>query len=477
MRIREWILLLVLLPAVLGAAVVTTHRLGGVSARTSGLAGNGITDIACSGSHLWLGTGNGLSRLDLATSDFTSYASAPGLGHGSVAALWVRGDTIIVATATDTVTKADPAALPKGTGISFSFDGGASWRHSPQPGATPIQNLTYDLAVVGHSVWMVCYGGGMQRSDDWGMSWSEAAPDTFNFDPYGRYNHRGFSAAAGSGSLWIGTAEGINKSLDNGATWTNFNHLSQPEAISGNFVVALGVQQVGGHEIIWGATWTAEGESEFNAVSFSQDGGLTWKTCLREEKAHNFAFDDSVVYVATDNGLYVSHDLGERWYLYPAMRDAQDGDRVLSTEAYSAFAREGVLWAGMADGLARTADNGYSWSIQRAFVRTGQGGEVRTYAYPNPFSPMRQNLLGGDGYIRFQYNTRKPTRVTVKVFDFAMDLVATVVQQAYRSGPADCSEIWNGRNDYGDLVANGAYFYSVDLEGDGVYWGKVLVVN
>ncbi|HNW58150.1 MAG TPA: hypothetical protein PKI62_00570 [bacterium] len=474
---RQLIIFMALLPAILVAGVITTHRLGGAAAQKSGLAGNGITDIAADNGHLWLGTGNGLSRLDLATNEFTSYAQAAGLGHGSVAALWVHGDTLIVATATDTVTKVDPAALPKGTGISFSFDGGTTWRHVAQPGATPIQNLTYDIAVVANTVWIVCYGGGVLKSEDWGQSWSEAPPDTFNFDPYGRYNHRGFSATAGGGTLWIGTAEGINKSTDNGATWTNFNHVSQPEPISGNFVVGLGLQQTGGREIIWGATWTAEGEGEYNAVSFSQDGGLTWSTVLRDEKAHNFAFDDSVVYVATDNGLYVSFDLGERWYLYPVMRDAQDGDRVLSTEAYSAFARDGVLWAGMADGLARTADNGFTWDIQRAFVRTGQGGEARTYAYPNPFSPMRQNLLGGDGYIRFQYNTRAATRVTVKVFDFAMDLVATVVQDAYRIGPADCAELWNGRNDYGDLVANGAYFYSVAIEGDGTYWGKVLVVN
>lgn len=476
MKMRRFWLIALLAPAALGAGVITTHRISGALPK-SGLAGNGITDIARSGGHLWLGTGNGLSRLDLATGQFVSYTPAQGLGHGSVAALWAHGDTVIVATATDTVTAADPAALPKGTGISFSFDSGETWRHSPQPGPTPIQNLTYDIAVNASTVWIVSYGGGVLKSPDWGLSWVEAAPDTFNFDPYGKYNHRGFSAAAAGGALWIGTAEGVNKSTDNGATWRNLTHVSQPEPISGNFVVALGCQQTGGLDIIWGATWVAEGETEYNAVSRSLDGGLTWKTFLRDEKAHNFAFDDSVVYVAADNGLFVSHDLGESWYLYPPMRDARDGERVLGTEAYSAYAQDGTLWAGMADGLARTSDNGFTWEIYRAFVPTGRGGEKRTYAYPNPFSPMRQNQIGGDGYVRFQYNTRAAARVTVKVFDFAMELVATVIDGEYRTGPAECAELWNGRNDYGDLVANGAYFYSLEIEGDGTYWGKVLIIN
>jgi flagellar hook assembly protein FlgD len=90
---------------------------------------------------------------------------------------------------------------------------------------------------------------------------------------------------------------------------------------------------------------------------------------------------------------------------------------------------------------------------------------------------MRQNQIGGDGYVRFQYNTRAAARVTVKVFDFAMELVATVIDGEYRTGPAECAELWNGRNDYGDLVANGAYFYSLEIEGDGTYWGKVLIIN
>jgi len=90
---------------------------------------------------------------------------------------------------------------------------------------------------------------------------------------------------------------------------------------------------------------------------------------------------------------------------------------------------------------------------------------------------MRHNQLGGDGHVRIQYNTLADTHVTIKVFDYAMDLVTTVVDNQFRRGPSDYSDVWNGRNDYGDGVANGVYFYRVELDGDGVYWGKVMIVN
>ena len=36
--------------------------------------------------------------------------------------------------------------------------------------------------------------------------------------------------------------------------------------------------------------------------------------------------------------------------------------------------------------------------------------------------------------------------------------------------------LWNGRNEYGDKVANGAYFCRLSLQGE-YYWTKLAVVN
>jgi len=474
---RTVLLLLLASMAFAQSSLLKSYQLGFASGLQQGLAGNGISDIKESKGVLWFGTGHGLSRTMDHGATFETFLPAQGLGHGSVSGLYVQGDTIIVATATDTLTKVSEQSLAKGTGVSLSVDGGKSWRHVSQPGTTPIQNLAYDVEVLDATVWIACFGGGLMKSDDWGQTWQNAPPDTFIFNPSKRLNHRVFSLAMGDGALYAGTAEGVNRSLDNGRTWVNYNHYNQAHPLSGNFITALAFQKTRSRSVIWAASWKAEGTDEFYAVSKSENGGLSWQTMLEEEQAHNFAFDDSVVYVATNSGLYKSIDYGETWFLFPPVKDAESSNRIYGLEVDSVWGRDGVLWMGSTDGLARTGDNGNTWKLYRAFVATGQSGQPRTYAYPNPFSPTRHNQLGGDGYVRLQYNVKTNTYVTIKVFDYAMDLVSTIVNNAYRHGPADYSDVWNGRNEYGDSVANGVYFYKVDLEGDGVYWGKLMIVN
>jgi hypothetical protein len=471
------VLLLISLFSLLRAQLLKTYQLGASQTAQKGLAGNGISDIKEGKGVLWFGTGHGLSRTTDQGAMFESFGTGQGIGHGSVSGLWVNGDTVIVATATDTLTKVSSQSLSKGTGLSITMDGGRTWMHVGQPGTTPIQNLAYDVEALNGTVWITCFGGGLMKSKDWCRTWEVATPDTFVFDPGKRLNHRAFAVTSGDGDLYVGTAEGVNKSQDGGKTWINFNRNNQAQPLSGNFITALAFQKTKSKSVIWAASWKAEGANEFYAISKSENGGLSWQTMLKDEQAHNFAFDDSIAYVATNSGLYKSIDFGATWYLFPAPRDAESSNRVYDLETDSCWGRNGVLWLGSTDGLARTNNNGNTWKVFRAFVATGQAGEPRTYAYPNPFSPMRHNQLGGDGHVRFQYNTKADTRVTIKVFDYAMDLVTTVVDNQFRRGPADYSDVWNGRNDYRDAVANGVYFYKVDLDGDGVYWGKVMIVN
>ena len=442
-----------------------------------GPLGNGITDIVGIDSDIWIGTGLGLSRFVNAAESFENYSDVEGVAKGSISALWASGDSIWIAAASDSFVASAEESLPYGTGFSFSGDAGATWTHFDQPGPTPIQNLCYDITVVNGVVWGASFGGGLLKSMDAGQTWEQVGPDTLIFDPNAYLNHRAFSVLNANGVLWVGTAGGVNKSEDNGAAWTNYNSSSQQNPISGDFVVALAFQQHEDKNIIWAATWKAEGQEEEYGVSKTENGGLTWSVHLAGVKAQNIAADGPNVYVATHEGLYKSPDYGETWYLFPPLVDERKDEKVYALEFYSVFAQSGTIWAGSADGLARSSNNGYTWDIFRAFRQTGQNAEPRTYAYPNPFSSKRHNQLGDDGVVRLQYNVKKDAGVTIKVFDFAMDLVTTVVSNKFRSGPGDYNEVWNGKNDYADEVANGVYFYSVQIDGDGVYWGKVLVVN
>lgn len=459
------------------------------------LKSNGISNMFVQNfqdsSLIWLGTGSGLSKYNTSTQEWETFTQKHGLGKGGVSAFLVADDIIWVATVFDTTTSL--GTFQAGGGLSYSLNGGTDWKHLPQPGNTPVQNTTWDIVLVDSVVWITSFGGGLRiTNSDWNdpdwlspdfeVVWQTITPDEYNFDPLEYLNHRPFSALYDDNTLWVGTAGGINKSLDKGNTWVNFNHQNQESPISGNWILAIANQKYADKNIIWAATWetTSESEdtSEFRGVSKSEDFGYTWTTYLKGESVYSFAFQDSIVYACATNGLFKSIDGGESWAVFPPIVDYQLDARIYSNEVYAAgISNPGVLWVGTGDGLASTDDEGNTWHIYRAFKKTGIDGEVRTYAYPNPFSPLRHNQLGGDGHVRFQYNTKNPTSVTLRIFTYAMELVTTVVENKSRPGNSDLTEIWNGKTDDGRLVANGVYFYQLILDDDGTYWGKLLIFD
>jgi len=470
--------LLLVLSTFLFARVATTFKMHhNQDADRPGPAGNGITDIVPGSNSLWIGAGGGLARYDFTADAFELFDEKENFVRGSISAVYASGDTIWIAAAIDSFFAAAEQLVSAGTGFSLSTDNGETWEHFDQPGQTPMQNVTYDMTMVDGTVWGASWGGGLLRSDDLGRTWEQVAPDTLVFNPGNQLNHRAFSCLNADGELWVGTAAGVNKSIDNGENWTNFSFYNQTEPISGDFVVALAHQKTATQSLIWAATWKAEGQDEEYGLSFTDNGGVTWKTTLEGLRVQNVAFDGNDVYAVTYDGLYKSKDFGESWFQFPSIVDSETDERVFANEYYSIHVHNGTVWVGTKDGLAKTDNNGYTWKIYRAFQQTGKNSEPRTYAYPNPFSSSRYNQFEGDGFVRLQYNVNETTQVSVKIYDFAMDLVATVCDNKDRIGPNDYNEVWNAKNDNGEQVANGVYFYSVDIDNDGTYWGKIMVVN
>lgn len=442
------------------------------------IGSNSVTDVFFYRDRIWLGTGGGLSYSSDLGQTWINVSRADGLGKGGSSAIGFYGNSVWVATAFDTLT-ADAGRLPAGGGLSYSDDLGKTWHHIPQPGVTNVQNITFDIAILDSVIWIASFGGGLKRSDDWGHSWEDVPPDSFAFDPYRHLNHRAFSVIAADGILWVGTAQGINRSTDNGRTWVNFNHQNQEQPISGNFVVALAYQRWKEKRIIWAATVEAEGEDEFRAVSYSEDFGYSWHTTLAGVFAHNFAVYDSVVYVAADKGLFKSIDFGKTWVKFPPIRDAVSGQPLLSEEIYSvAVSPGGILWVGTPDGLAKSEDGGVTWHILRTYESLFEPpNRSETYAYPNPFSPLRHNQLGGEGHVRLHFRVDKTGPVSIRIFDFAMKTVRRLESGKVYQGGGEYDALWDGRNDFGERVANGVYFYRVQLPGGKAVWGKIIVMD
>jgi len=447
------------------------------------LLSNGISDIAIENDYIWLGTGKGLSLTTDKGNSFTTFGVQDNIGKGSVSAIGINEGIIWVATGFDTNTTS--GKVDAGSGLSYSTDKGNTWVHLPQPvdpnkkdslGYSPttthIQNVTYDIEFSDSTIWIASYGGGFRKSTDMGKTWEVVTPDNKQFDVLNNLNHRGFSIATYQDELWFGSADGINKSTDGGKSWTNYT-AQNGSGISGNFVVAIEIQELLDRHLIWAATWKAETEGEYYAVSKSENSGLSWETSLEGEKVHNFGFDGNTVYAVSDNGLFKSVDFGNTWYEYPQITD--ETNIILTEEYYSVAVKDGELWVGTADGLAYSNNDGFTWNIFRAFVQPAIKGEPLSYAYPNPFSPYRHNILNDEGHLRIQFKVINTSRVTIDIYDFAMNHIRNIIREKYFD-KGTYSETWNGRKESGEGVSNGVYFYKITFENT-EEWGKIVVLN
>jgi hypothetical protein len=478
-------------------------------------AGNSITDVVVSNDTIWLGTGKGLSRSTDGGRSWKNYYDTPEFGKEDISAVAFRGKDVWVATA-HTVDK-DGQSLPEGSGLRYSSNGGESWKVINQPLdvnnvdtlfwnskstiralgiTTAINNITYDIAIAGNAVYICSFAGMARVSTDTGKTWQRVIipPDNltsigpndslvFDLSPSGgalnlqnNLNHRAFSVMAENDStIWIGTASGLNKTTNRGRSWLHFTKQTQANPISGNFVVAIGRQRTNTKNIIWAATINATDNSEKRGVSFSEDGGISWKQSLLGEFPHNFGFKNDIVYVPTDNGVFRSGDLGQSWVQTGTIFDKVTRQRYTQTKFFGAASNGDSIWLGGGDGLVKTIDNattpfGSNWTIFHASRPLPSVSE--TYSYPNPFAP-------DDEVVRLHYATGKPAtaNVTIRIFDFGMNLVRTLIQSAPRLPGTEHDEIWDGKGENGSQVVNGVYFYQIVVDNDEPRWGKILAIQ
>lgn len=471
---------------------------------------NTITDIITIGDTIWLGSSRGVSLSTDKGETWKNFYGDPQFGTDNVSAIGYNNSVFWAATAR-TVEQNDQR-LPSGTGLKFTSDLGKTWHSIPQPldaqtdtvvqygintlRALPvtvtIQNLIYDIAFTQSTIWIATFAGGLRRSTDMGETWHRVVlpPDNLNsimptdelnfclapvggaFCQIGNLNHRVFSiVATDSNTLYVGTANGINKSTDNGISWVKFNHQNQNEPISGNFITALGYNPI--VNTIWASTWKAEDPDEYYGVSYSSNGGESWRTTLREERPHNFGFKQSQTIVATGNGAFRSSDNGSTWITPGIIYDPAAKITLATSVFYSAGSLGQDVYLGSNDGLARIRETGFwqgTWKIYLA--SSPLASEVDTYCYPNPFSPRLTQL-------KIKYSTGdRPAKVSIRVYDFAMNYVATIIQNADRNKNLEGSpDFWDGRDDAGNYVPNGVYFYRVEVEGKDPVHGKILVLQ
>ena len=495
------------------AQVARSYRLS-TGSLTFLLPSNSVNELVASGDTIWAGTSRGLGITATAGTTWEHFGSVPPLKASSVASIAVRGPIVWVAHATST--DAGDESLPTGDGLFRSTDGGSTWTAFPQPVdvgtvdsteygvnwiatlkiTTAVNNITYDIAIGPGTVWTANYAGMLRKSVDSGATWTRVVlppdsrdsicpTDSLDFDlaPTGgrlglrqNLNHRVFSVlVASDSSVWVGTAGGINRSTDGGKSWRRFSHQNQARSISGNFVVAIREQLKPGGRTIWAATVNAESPDETRGISWTDNEGATWQTALLGEFAHNIAFKDSIAYIATDNGLYRTSDGGDSWLRSGAVVDNIAHQRLAMTEVITVAVHGDTVWIGTPDGAAWTLDTpsssfGSIWRIMRTAISVAPS--VETYAYPLPFSP-------DDEVVRIHYAIPSTGvgNVTIRIYDFAMLPVRTLVAGVQRNPGTQVDEIWDGTTDDGRRASNGVYFYRLELDGGEPVWGKILVLQ
>lgn len=367
------------------------------------------------------------------------------------------------------------------------------------PVIVPQQSPPFDVSIDPETgeLWVAGWASGIRRSSDQGRTWSRVVlppddldfvhPDStydFSLEPQrggsGSLNHMGFSVLVDrTGSIWAGTAGGLNRSLDGGVTWRKFQFDGSSFSLTGNWVISIEEQVIDEEHTLWMATWNTgdaggAGGGQFG-VTYTRDGGATFKQALLGERIYDFAFDGFTVYAAGENGLFISEDGGFSWRSISTFRDRNDSDRRVRPGAavFSVAVTNDLLWVGTSDGLVASSDGGETWTLYRTEVPVNPEEpsdvvpDVDAFAYPNPFSP------GADRFIRIRYELESASPVTISVFDYGMNPVRTIRDEK----PAGVSEsIWDGTDSEGARIANGAYFYEIEANGS-TFRGKILVIE
>lgn len=474
---------------------------------------NSVSQILFQNGAAYLATYKGLNVSVDGGATFKTDWGADGPTGVSTNALAVEGDTIVVAVSTSL--DQDGNSLPVGQGLYVSTDNGATWTHEPQsldsladstvsfgkntlvalPITTDVNNISYSLVFHKGYLYAADFAGGLRRSSDLGKTWHRVVmppdyldyitqnPDsTYNFQlsPIAgaltsetNYNHEAFSLYSdGDSVLYVGTADGIDKTTDNGYSWYKLNHQNHP-GISGDFVVWLAGQNYGNTHNIWAATVNANDPTEVPALSYTSDDGATWHTILPGHFFHSIGFKGNIVYGASDDGLFRTDDFGKSSSVITSVYDPANSQSILSKVFYSVNAQGDSVWVGTGDGTAIGIDPGTGfvqndWRVLRTFTPVGTSNT--TYFYPNPFSP---NLDVG----RIHYDVRDPgSTVTIRIYDFSMHVVRTLIQNAPRP-VGETDDAWDGKDDSGRTVDNGVYFYSVVINNGSPIWGKILVAR
>ncbi len=478
---------------------------------------NSVSNMEAIGDTLWIGPGLNRTINNDPNWFYPEGASQITDGDGRVFSIALAPDTVWAGLGFNASTP--NGSVQAGMGFHYSVDSGDSWQYVENPNdaeddttftyggttyaklpvTTREQSPPFDIAMQGNTIFSANWALGLVRSTDFGSSWQRIilppqqadslVPEQeyeFNSDEENRYDPRsdqnllGFSVFIDDQDrVWAGTAGGLNISGNalsapaDSIRWQHIQVNSSDNGLLGNWIITIQQHPVTGD--IWMTNWTSGlSENEQFGIARTTDGGQTFDQYLQGERINDIGFSGGSIYAAGDNGLFVSSDNGSSWMQIPQISSPNTFIKE-SAQYYSIAKTTNRLWIGTSDGIASTSDNGENWQITRVnFPLDGSNRyqqdapSVEAYAYPNPFSPRRHEL------VRIKYEIMESGNVTIRLFDFGMNLIREIDSGNYSAGTYEA--VWDGTASNGNQVANGPVFYQIDAPGSTIR-GKILVAD
>lgn len=375
--------------------------------------------------------------------------------------------------------------VPVGTGIYIRSRGQNLWKLETIPFADEFpQKIGMDIAFIDSTIFTAYLRGNLLRKTMSDSVWRVIIPDqdtsndyfeTRNYPPDNDYTFlNDFNNIAlttkvdNEGILWLGTAAGLKKSSDKGKTFESMGYPSTP-GFPGSQIWELFIHYWAGKKYIFASCTGSGGVNEKNGLTYSVDGGNTWQSIPHFDYVAplSMAAQDSCLWVGTETGLYCWNSITDSIDFFDKSRGLPDN------YIASLLAMDFHLWVGTNNGLAYTVNRGSSFDVFKTSFPVSPIDIKSTYSFPNPFSPIQ----GQDCQIVFAI--AREDDVEISIYDNALKPVRNLLRKTM---PADNRHviIWDGKNNQGEFLPNGVYFYIVKTkqsQNPQPAFNKIVILN
>ena len=304
-------------------------------------------------------------------------------------------------------------------------------------------NYVYDLeSNASGMLFAATRGSGVFRSENDGISWVQTnfgmTDTTWVWD----------LTMNPEGDIFAATSEsGVFRSSDNGTTWAPMNAGLPIIDVIITDIDTTDIDTVYKYLPITALAMNSRGYLFAGpGIHRYRDSIEEWeRLALLPHEVRAFALNaNDDIFVGTDNGIFYSTDDGETW--------SQLNDGLIHKDvrdiSVNSFNRIFVATTG---GLFRSSKLLVS---TRTEVSTNKPGSLLLRQnFPNPFNPITT----------IRYNLPKANDVVLTIYNLLGQEIRTVVNE--RQGAGEKLVVWDGRDQFGNVVSSGIYIYRIQTGG------------